>query len=75
MSSKVSFALVRVASLLVPRDRRAEWLEEWRGEFAALKKDRVAGVPGLPSSIAFAVGSLPHAMWMRTEGWTMDSVL
>ncbi len=28
--------LIRMASLLVPGDRRREWLEEWRGELAAL---------------------------------------
>ena len=75
MSSKISYVLLRLASLLVPRDRRAEWLEEWRGELAALKSARAAGVSGLPSTIGFAVGSLPHATWMRTEGWTMGDVL
>ena len=40
MSSRISFALLRVASLLVPRDRREEWLEEWRGELTALKDAR-----------------------------------
>ena len=74
VSLNVSFLLIRLASLLVPRDRRGEWLEEWRGELTALKDTRAAGVAGLPSLIGFAVGSLPHAMWMRTEGWTMDGL-
>ncbi len=74
MISRVSFLLIRVASLLVPRDRRGEWLEEWRGELAALKQDRADGVSSLPSTIGFAVGSLPHALWMRTEGWTMETM-
>ena len=75
MSGATSLALVRISSLFVPGDRRAEWLEEWRGELAALHEARAAGVTGLPSAIEFAVGALPHALWMRTEGWTMDSVL
>lgn len=56
MSSRISFALLKVASLLVPRDRRAEWLEEWRGELAALKSARAAGVSGLSSTIGFRRG-------------------
>ncbi len=74
MISRVSLLLVRVASLLVPKDRRGEWLDEWRGELVALKKARASGAPGLPTAPGFAVGALPHAMWMRTEGWTMGSV-
>ena len=75
MTVAAARALVRVMSFFVPSDRRAEWLEEWRGELVALQDARAAGVFGLPSTIEFAVGALPHALWMRTEGWTMDSVL
>ena len=75
MISIASRLLIRAASLFVPGDRRGEWLEEWRGEIAALKKARAAGVAGLPNVVGFAVGSVPHAVWMRTEGWTMDSML
>jgi predicted permease len=75
MSETAASALVRLASFFVPGDRREDWLEEWRGELAALQGARMAGTSGLPGSIEFAVGSLPHAMWMRMEGWTMDSVL
>ena len=74
MSSTVASVLVRGASLFVARDRRGEWLEEWRGELAALDEARATGVSGLPSSVGFALGSLPHAVWTRIEGWTMDSV-
>ncbi len=75
MTVAAARTLVRVMSFFVPSDRRAEWLEEWRGELVALQDARAAGVFGLPSTIEFAVGALPHALWMRTEGWTMDSVL
>lgn len=68
-------ALVRAGGWLVPRDRRAEWLEEWQAELTALADAQATGTSGLPGAIAFAVGSLPHAVWTRTEGWTMDSVL
>lgn len=67
--------LIRIGSLLVPRSRRNEWLEEWEAELAALEEAQRAGAAGLPSRTAFAAGSLPHGIWMRAEGWTMESVL
>jgi hypothetical protein len=75
VSRRWPWAIVCAASVMVPRGRREEWLEEWRGELAALDGARGAGAAGLPSTMGFAVGSLPHAVWMRTEGWTMDSLL
>jgi predicted permease len=45
------------------------------GELDALFSARAAGATGLPGTIDFAVGAIPHAVWMRAEGWTMDSVL
>jgi predicted permease len=72
---RVARAVVGAASALVPGDRRREWLEEWRAELAALEGARAGGAAGLPSALGFAVGSVPHAMWTRTEGWTVDSVL
>ena len=63
-----------LASLWVPRHRRTEWREEWSAELAALRSVRASGATGLPSELSFVLGALPHAMWMRTEGWTMDSL-
>jgi predicted permease len=67
--------VVRLASLLVPRDRRAEWREEWWAELRALAAASAEGTGGLPGPVGFAMGAIPHAAWMRTEGWTMDSVM
>lgn len=67
-------ALLAVASVLVPGDRRGEWREEWSAELETLRRAREDGIQGLPTPIGFAMGVLPHGMWMRTEGWTMDSV-
>lgn len=44
-------------------------------ELDALDAARMDGVSGLPTVIGFAVGAVPHALWTKTEGWTMDSVL
>ncbi|MDX1495736.1 MAG: ABC transporter permease, partial [Longimicrobiales bacterium] len=66
--------LLRASSVLVPRLRRREWLEEWHAELAALMDAGGGRSRGLPSPVGFAMGAFPHALWMRTEGWTMESV-
>ncbi|HSG49860.1 MAG TPA: ABC transporter permease [Longimicrobiales bacterium] len=68
--------ILRMASLLVPGAERGEWLEEWEGEVEALRALRRSGTTpgGLPGTVAFALGAVPDAVWMRTEGWTMDGV-
>lgn len=65
-------AVVRGAALLVPGDRRKEWLEEWEAELEALAE--AAGGSRYPHPLRFALGALPHAVWTRMEGWTMDGV-
>jgi predicted permease len=91
--------LLRAVGVVVPRERRADWLEEWQAELAVLESadrgsssvegDAVAssssagsmssatgsGRPVLPGRLAFVLGAMPHALWIRTEGWTMDSLL
>ena len=89
MMARAAEWLVRLAALVVPGDRRAEWREEWLAELAALTAaerpakaadpaaaaaDRRAST-GLPSALGFAAGALPHALWTRAEGWTMDGLL
>ena len=77
MSRRLSRAVARAASLLVPSERRAEWLEEWLAELEALEAARAeaSSATTLPGRLAFAAGAIPHAFWTMTEGWTMDSVL
>jgi predicted permease len=66
---------LRLLSFLVPRDRRAEWLEEWEGEVDTLVEARRAGRAGAYPGVAwFVAGALPHALSIRGEGWTMESV-
>ena len=45
------------------------------GELAALEYEHARGTTGLPDLLTYALGVVPHAPWMRTEGWTMDSML
>jgi hypothetical protein len=71
----MSRLLLKLAGLFVPPDRRREWMEEWSAELDALKSLRSEELAGnYPGTMSFVSGAFPHAIWIRTEGWTMDSV-
>ncbi len=55
---------LRMVSLVVPEDERAEWTEEWEAELWA------SGC-----RLQDAWGALPDAWFLRTEGWTMEGML
>jgi hypothetical protein len=75
VTSVVARLVIGAAGLFVPWARRAEWREEWQGELTALEHEHAQGTTGLPGLLAYALGAIPHALWMRREGWTMDSIL
>ncbi len=54
---------IRLSSLLVPWDERGEWIEEWHAELAATD-----------GRLFHALGALPDAWYLRTEGWTMEGL-
>lgn len=56
---------LRIVSILVPREYRGDWLEEWNAELAAVEEKR----------LKHALGALPDAWCLRKEGWTMDGML
>lgn len=68
-SSSVHLAILRAAALLVPGERRAEWLAEWRSElwYASKKCSReLAPLSGGRWTItAFCLGSFKDALWLR----------
>jgi hypothetical protein len=49
-------ATLQVASLLVPGDQRAEWLEEWRSELWYVPRNQAT---------PFALGAFRDAFWLR----------
>jgi predicted permease len=55
---------VRAVSILVPRDEREEWVEEWDGELMASS-----------GSARHAWGAMADAWYLRTQGWTMDGMM
>jgi hypothetical protein len=54
---------VRITSVLVPGIVRRDWVEEWDAELTATG-----------GTMVDAWGSLSDAIYLRTEGWTMDSM-
>ena len=71
-----SLAWLRWVSWLVPRARRAEWLEEWQAELharhAPLHTSSVP--PSSLSSIREAWGAVPDALCLRTLSWRIDTM-
>lgn len=75
-SPTLAHGFLRILAALVPADRRREWREEWEAELEALVEVRSSGrAEAHPGIVSFVVGALPHALWIRTEGWTMESVV
>ena len=77
MSYAIARLILRLGAWLVPRGVRGEWYEEWSAELTALCgiRDGADCPNAMPTLIGFAAGAIPHALWTRTEGWTMDSVM
>ncbi|MEM7417985.1 MAG: ABC transporter permease [Gemmatimonadota bacterium] len=55
--------VLRLASFLVPGTDRNELLEEWHGELEAARR----GGLGPGARLRFALGALPHAVWLRAD--------
>jgi predicted permease len=71
--------LVSILAHLVPRERRADWRDEWYGEMSELTRRaaRVPGRYGTPphAALRFTLGALPHALHEWKEGWTLELLL
>ncbi len=58
--------LIRAASLLVPSERRAEWIKEWLAELHYAQEHA-----GEARSYAFARGAFHDAVWQQRDFWTL----
>ena len=69
--------IIVLASVLVPRSRRSGWREEWESEVWHHLHTHGTGSGVLPgvALLLRCVGAFPHALWIRGEGWTMDTIL
>jgi putative ABC transport system permease protein len=80
---RASRVWVRLVSLVVPRDRRAEWREEWESElwhearhgasheFTGGVRGAAAETSALARLLARASGALPHALAIRVADWSL----
>lgn len=68
--------VLRLAAPMVPYDVRADWLREWRAEFAyAASRAQRAGRSLPLSSLARAAGAIVHAAWLRWDRWRVDMII
>jgi macrolide transport system ATP-binding/permease protein len=71
--------LIGALRLLVPRDRRAAWLQQWRAELAHydgwLARENVSPSARGLRLLARASGAVPHAIVLRTLHWTPRMIL
>ncbi len=74
MKPSIARKLLHLVARVVPADRRQEWLEEWQSELDVLTEARTTTSPDLPTIFSFVLGAIPHALWLRTEGWSLDRV-
>jgi putative ABC transport system permease protein len=65
-------AVVRVASILVPRDERARWVQEWEAELTHRLQRRVDTRDAL-RLLRRSGGAVPHALWHLREAWRWES--
>jgi hypothetical protein len=66
----VCTAILKMAALLVPRDARAEWLEEWRGELwhvwhTCNQGNELATWHRKEEITTFSLGAFQDALWLR----------
>jgi putative ABC transport system permease protein len=63
---RAALAMVRTASVFVPRFERADWLEEWRGELHARPATRSF------QPLRDAGGAIPDALWHARGDWRLE---
>ncbi len=78
MGSPIGDRLLRAAAFIVPADRRADWLAEWRAELDyATNRARQDGTLTATRRSAIrlrAAGAMLHALWLRRDRWRIEPV-
>ena len=70
---RTSLWLIRLASLLVPRSRRREWLAQWHAELHHRARQPAASRRAALGR--WSVGAFRHGWSVFREGLEMDSLL
>ena len=72
-------ALVRLARVIVPRDQREPWEDEWLGELyhrlASLDAAGILDARARRDLVLRTIGALPHALWVRRSEWRLDMLM
>jgi hypothetical protein len=76
---RVHLALLWGASLLVPRWRRSQWVNEWRTELWYVLRECSCKASARPRSVrkatAFCLGAYRDAIWLRRQSWQKQQPL
>ena len=74
---RICRALIRMAAIVVPSARRMGWREEWESEIWHHLNGKGDGHPAASTVtlIMRCLGAFPHAVWIRREEFTVDTVL
>ena len=68
-------SLIGLASVLVPTERSRAWREEWEAEvWYHLRKQRDRPSLWELGVVARCLGAFPHAVWIRREAWSMETL-
>jgi putative ABC transport system permease protein len=71
-------AVLRAISRIVPAALRDDWLREWDAELYWWQQERRRPGrhgPGKARACLRLAGALAHAIWLRTEHWSLDMLL
>ena len=66
-------AVVRAASLLVPREERSPWFQEWEAELTHRLQGRDVDTRDALRLLRRSGGAVPHALWHLRQAWRWDS--
>ena len=68
--------VLRAAAPLVPDNLRADWLREWRAEFAYAASCAAKLGRRVPVTCAVrALGAIVHAAWLRWDQWRVEMII
>jgi predicted permease len=72
----VLLKLIEIVSIIVPRRRRSEWIDEWHAEiwyvWTQLEKRHRLNVMTKTALMLRSAGAVFHALWLRKQEWRLE---
>ncbi len=77
VTDRIAALVIRLSSRIVPRDRRAQWLEEWNAEiWHHTQPQKSSSNTKSPAGLlACCAGAPLHAAWIWAEEWSFDMIV